>query len=62
MTDFTHFNEQGRARMVDVGAKAPTLRTALAGAGLPTTPEQIEQRVLSGQFPGYDLSYGSTDA
>ena len=37
-------------------------RTALAGAGLPTTPEQIEQRVLSGQFPGYDLSYGSTDA
>ena len=37
-------------------------RSALAGAGLPTTPEQIEQRVLSGQFPGYDLSYGSTDA
>lgn len=37
-------------------------RTALAGAGLPTTPEQIEQRVMSGQFPGYDLSYGNTDA
>ena len=37
-------------------------RTALAGAGLPTTPQQIEQRVMSGQFPGYDLSYGNTDA
>lgn len=36
-------------------------RTALSGAGLPTTPEQIEQRVMSGQFPGYDISYGSTD-
>ena len=28
--DFTHFNEQGRARMVDVGKKAPTHRTATA--------------------------------
>ena len=37
-------------------------RTALAGAGLPTTPQQIEQKVMSGQFPGYDLSYGNTDA
>ena len=37
-------------------------RTALAGAGLPTTPQQIEQRVMSGQFPGYDLSYGREDA
>ena len=36
-------------------------RTALAGAGLPTTPQEIEQRVLSGQFPGYDLGYGSSD-
>ena len=36
-------------------------RTALAGAGLPTTPQQIEQKVMSGQFPGYDLSYGNTD-
>lgn len=30
--DFTHFNEQGRAKMVDVGAKDPTRRTAVAGA------------------------------
>ena len=30
--DFTHFNEQGRAKMVDVGEKAPSKRTAVAGA------------------------------
>ena len=28
--DFTHFNDQGRARMVDVGEKAPTSRRAVA--------------------------------
>ena len=28
----THFNDEGRARMVDVSAKAPTLRTAVATA------------------------------
>lgn len=32
MDDFTHFNEQGRAKMVDVGEKAPSHRTATAGA------------------------------
>ncbi|MGN0773903.1 MAG: cyclic pyranopterin monophosphate synthase MoaC [Candidatus Ventricola sp.] len=32
MEDFTHFNEQGRAKMVDVGDKAPSHRTAVAGA------------------------------
>ena len=30
--DFTHFNDQGRARMVDVGEKEPSRRTAVAGA------------------------------
>ena len=29
-TDFTHFDAQGRARMVDVGEKDPTRRTAVA--------------------------------
>ena len=28
--DFTHFNDQGRARMVDVGEKDQTVRTAVA--------------------------------
>lgn len=30
--DFTHFNEEGRAKMVDVGEKAVSHRTAVAGA------------------------------
>lgn len=30
MGDFTHFNEQGRAKMVDVGEKTPTRRSATA--------------------------------
>ena len=30
MEDFTHFNENGRARMVDVSDKAETARTAVA--------------------------------
>ena len=30
MEDFTHFNESGRARMVDVSAKDETARTAVA--------------------------------
>lgn len=30
MTDFSHFNESGRARMVDVSGKNETLRTATA--------------------------------
>lgn len=32
MEDFTHFDDRGQARMVDVGEKAPTHRRALAGA------------------------------
>ena len=37
--DFTHFNEQGRAKMVDVGKKPPTRRTAVAGARVLVSPE-----------------------
>ena len=32
MMDFTHFNDQGRARMVDVGEKDVTHREAVAAA------------------------------
>lgn len=28
--EFTHFNEEGRGKMVDVGSKAPSRRTAVA--------------------------------
>ena len=39
MNDFTHFNKQGRAKMVDVGAKAPSHRTAVAAGRVLVSPE-----------------------
>ena len=39
MTDFTHFNESGRAKMVDVGEKAVTERIATAGGKVLVNPE-----------------------
>lgn len=40
--DFTHFNDQGRARMVDVTDKTPTERTAAAMASVKMAPETAE--------------------
>ena len=40
--DFTHFNEQGRAKMVDVGEKPPTRRTAEAGARVLVSRETFD--------------------
>ncbi|MDR3363438.1 MAG: cyclic pyranopterin monophosphate synthase MoaC [Clostridiales Family XIII bacterium] len=37
--ELTHFNESGRARMVDVSEKNVTLRTATAGAKVFANPE-----------------------
>ncbi len=42
MDDFTHFNEQGRAKMVDVGSKPPTRRTAVAGARVFVSQETFD--------------------
>ena len=41
-SDFTHFNDEGRARMVDVGEKPPTRRTAVAGARVLVSRETFE--------------------
>ena len=43
MGEFTHFNESGRARMVDVGAKASTERLATAQAIVFLQPETLEK-------------------
>ena len=40
--DFTHFNEQGRARMVDVTEKSVTVRTATAMAAVKMAPATAE--------------------
>ena len=39
MEDFTHFNEQGKAKMVDVGDKCISHRTAAAGADVKVNSE-----------------------
>jgi cyclic pyranopterin phosphate synthase len=43
MAEFTHFNEAGRARMVDVSGKAETHRTATAQARVVMHPETLEK-------------------
>lgn len=47
MEGFTHFNEQGRARMVDVGGKPISCRTAVAG-GRVLVNEQTFRMIQSG--------------
>ena len=43
MAEFTHFNDSGRARMVDVGGKAQTERVASAQAKIYLQPETLEK-------------------
>lgn len=40
--DFTHFDDQGRAKMVNVGEKEPTRRTAVAGARVLVNTETFD--------------------
>ena len=47
MQDFTHFNDQGRAKMVDVGDKPATVRTAVA-AGRVTVNENTFALIKNG--------------
>ena len=42
MEDFTHFNDQGRARMVDVTGKTSTVRTATAAGAVLLSAETAE--------------------
>jgi len=42
MESLTHFNEQGRARMVDISDKADTARTALATSAVVMRPETLQ--------------------
>lgn len=42
MPDFTHINEQGRAKMVDITSKEDTTRVATAAAIIKMEPETLE--------------------
>ncbi|WDM23214.1 cyclic pyranopterin monophosphate synthase MoaC [Paenibacillus polymyxa] len=41
MDSFTHFNEQGRARMVDISGKTSTIRTAVAVTQITMNPATL---------------------
>lgn len=50
--DFTHFNEQGRAKMVDVGEKPVTTRTAVAAARVLLNRDTFERIRTGGMKKG----------
>ena len=50
--ELTHFNEQGRARMVDVSEKAATYRTAWAAGRVWMNPETLEKVRQGGMAKG----------
>lgn len=52
MKEFTHFNGQGRAKMVDVGTKEPTCRTAIAAGRVLVSPETFELLQRGGMRKG----------
>jgi molybdenum cofactor biosynthesis protein C len=54
MTTFTHINANGEANMVDVSAKADTVREARAEAYIRMAPETL-QMILSGQHHKGDV-------
>ena len=54
MADLPHLDEQGRARMVDVGDKLPTKRRAVARALVRMTPETAAA-VAAGDAPKGDV-------
>lgn len=54
MSELTHFNEQGRARMVDVTAKPVTHREAVACGEVQMSPETLRQ-VKSGAMKKGDV-------
>src|SRR5215204_3415910 len=54
MSELSHLDDQGRARMIDVGAKAVTRRVAVAGGRVETTAEVVAL-VLSDGLPKADV-------
>ena len=54
MAEFTHFNESGRARMVDVTAKDSTERVATAQAKVFLQPETLE-KIQNGKIAKGDV-------
>src|SRR3569623_1881940 len=54
MSEFTHFDERGRAVMVDVADKSDTRRIAVAGGRIHMLPDTLA-RILGGQAAKGDV-------
>lgn len=54
MKDLSHLDPSGRVRMVDVSAKEPTERTAVAEGFLRASPDTV-RRVVEGTLPKGDF-------
>lgn len=54
MSELTHLDEEGHARMVDVGAKADTQREAIA-RGTVTMQSETLQKIVAGDMPKGDV-------
>jgi cyclic pyranopterin monophosphate synthase len=54
MAEFTHFNEEGRAKMVDVSEKPETARTALACSSI-TVGKEIFEKITNQQMKKGDV-------
>ncbi|WP_026565260.1 cyclic pyranopterin monophosphate synthase MoaC [Bacillus sp. UNC41MFS5] len=54
MAEFTHFNEEGRAKMVDVSDKPETARTALAHSSI-TVRKEIYDRITNNEIKKGDV-------
>ncbi|MFN8178117.1 MAG: cyclic pyranopterin monophosphate synthase MoaC [bacterium] len=54
MSDLSHLDPSGRVRMVDVSAKEPTGRTAVAEGYLRAAPDTI-RRIVDGTLPKGDF-------
>lgn len=54
MSDFTHFDEKGRARMVDVSAKEVTERTATAKGSVVMAKATLD-RIMAGEMKKGDV-------
>ena len=54
MSEFTHFNAEGRARMVDVSDKKETVRTAIAKSSI-TVNKSIYEQITNNQIKKGDV-------
>jgi len=54
MAEFTHFNNEGRAKMVDVSDKPETARTALAHSSI-TVSKEIYEKITQNEMKKGDV-------